>query len=300
MIWFLAQFDSPYSPEYIKRIEEKSENFETLFFFLLLVSIFLLALVVFQFLKIRKLSLALPFDNRYKTKIDKPIEKKVPQEVKSNIKQVPVSKPTEIPKQNLTKQSEIPDPGLIFKYILKPDSPEKIVSIGQKEGTITTFSTEIVDHHLTIVLRQLDNSKSRDIYDLPDKITEEYIIDFRRGGKLLYLLPGETKIQEMGARMRIYIKPTPDPSGDASYADITPQQPIRFRLGDRLTQDGKFRAGFFEFHFYTKDTESKTQSGIPCIEKQFFLKLYKIYPGYDTANQNSEGLFPMIDPFAKK
>jgi hypothetical protein len=122
VIWFLAQFDSPYSPEYIKRIEEKSENFETLFFFLLLVSIFLLVLVVFQFLKIRKLSLGLPLDNRYKTKIDKPIEKKVPQEVKSNTKQVPVIKPTtEIPKQNLTKQSEIPDPGLIFKYILKPD-----------------------------------------------------------------------------------------------------------------------------------------------------------------------------------
>jgi hypothetical protein len=150
------------------------------------------------------------------------------------------------------------------------------------------------------MIRQLDNSRNRDIYDLPEKIEEEYVVDFRRGGKLLYLLPGESKIQEMGARMRIYIKSKPDPTGDISLASIDAQSPIRFRLGDRLTQDGKFRGGFFEFHFFTKNIDTRTQSGIPVVEKQFFLKLYKIYPGYDTASQNGEGLFPMIDPFAKK
>ncbi|NCN08812.1 MAG: hypothetical protein GW938_03090 [Leptospira sp.] len=303
MIWFLAQYDSPYSPEYIKRIEDKAENFETLFFFLMLVCIFLFLYIVYQFIRIRRLSANLPVDTRYKTEVESKPERKTkrapakdPEPIKP---EAFVAQPNIVP-SNMPKQSDIPDPGLIFKYVLKADSPEKTISIGQREGTIKTYSTEIVDHHLTIMIRQLDNSRNRDIYELPDKIEEEYIVDFRRGGKLLFLLPGESKIQEMGARMRIHIKSKPDPTGDISLAGIDVQKPIRFRLGDRLTQDGKFRGGFFEFHFFTKDVEASTQSGIPVIEKQFFLKLYKIYPGYDTASQNGEGLFPMIDPFAKK
>jgi len=309
LIWFLAQYDSPYSPEYIKRIEDKAENFETLFFFLMLVCIFLFLYIVYQFIRIRRLSIALPEDNRYKTPIEPKPERK---SKKTNTKSPSLAspEPSIVPitvisanmpgMPGMPKQSDIPDPGLIFKYVLKADSPEKTISIGQKEGTIKTYSTEIVDHHLTIMIRQLDNSRNRDIYDLPDKIEEEYIVDFRRGGKLLFLLPGENKIHEMGARMRIYIKSKPDPTGDIALAGIDAQSPIRFRLGDRLTQDGKFRGGFFEFHFFTKDAESTTQSGISVIEKHFFLKLYKIYPGYDTASQNGEGLFPMIDPYAKK
>lgn len=302
MIWFLAQYDSPYSPEYVKRIEDKADNFETLFFFLMLVCIFLFLYIVYQFIRIRRLSAILPEDNRYKTALEPKPEgntKKVAK-IPEPIVDKPALDTQATPSAKMPKQSDIPDPGLIFKYVLKADSPEKTISIGQKEGTIKLYSTEIVDHHLTIMIRQLDNSRNRDIYDLPEKIEEEYVVDFRRGGKLLYLLPGESKIQEMGARMRIYIKSKPDPTGDISLASIDPQSPIRFRLGDRLTQDGKFRGGFFEFHFFTKNIDTITQSGIPVVEKQFFLKLYKIYPGYDTASQNGEGLFPMIDPFAKK
>ncbi|WCL48370.1 hypothetical protein [Leptospira sp. GIMC2001] len=303
MIWFLAQYSSPYSPEYIKRIESKAENFETLFYFLLLLSIFLVFLIVYQFIRLKKLSVRSPLDNRYKTNIDSPKTKSVTPDEQSPRKATPVPKEVKvvspINRDNHPKQSDLPDPGLIYKYSVHGDSPEKIITIGQKEGTIKTYSTEISDHHLTIMIRSINKSNSRDIYDLPDKIVEEYIIDFRRGNKIIYMLPGVTAIEEMGARMRVYIKSTPDASGDPSYADINPQQPIRFRLGDRLTQDGKFRASFFEFHFYTKDFETATKSGIPCIEKQFFLKLYKIYPGYDTASQNEDGLFPMIDPFAK-
>lgn len=302
MIWFLAQYDSPYSPEYVKRIEDKADNFETLFFFLMLVCIFLFLYIVYQFIRIRRLSASLPEDNRYKTPIEPKPEGKTKKAAK-NPEPITISPTPTVPASlstNMPKQSDIPDPGLIFKYVLKADSPEKTISIGQKEGTIKLYSTEIVDHHLTIMIRQLDNSRNRDIYDLPEKIEEEYVVDFRRGGKLLYLLPGESKIQEMGARMRIYINSKPDPTGDISLASIDAQSPIRFRLGDRLTQDGKFRGGFFEFHFFTKNIDTRTQSGIPVVEKQFFLKLYKIYPGYDTASQNGEGLFPMIDPFAKK
>ena len=28
------------------------------------------------------------------------------------------------------------------------------------------------------------------------------------------------------------------------------------------------------------------------------IRLYKIYPGYDTGNPNEDGLYPMIDPYA--
>jgi len=38
--------------------------------------------------------------------------------------------------------------------------------------------------------------------------------------------------------------------------------------------------------------------GIPKIEKNFMIRLYKIYPGYDTGNPNEDGLYPMIDPYA--
>jgi hypothetical protein len=300
LIWFLAQYSSPYSPEYIKRLEEKADNFETLFYFWILVSIFLLLAVVYQFLKIRKLSVVTPKDTR--TKVDiQPATSKKKVEPDTLPSSRPVTRNTPVRSGNSPSQKDIPDPGLIYKYVIRSeDLEEKIITIGQKEGTIITYSTEIVDHHLTIMIRPLNSTKNRDIYDLPDKVIEEYIVDLRRGGKILYNLPGNSKVEEMGARMRLYIKSEPDPTGDPCYPSIDPAQPVRFRLGDRLSQDGKFRAGYFEFHLYTKDSETTTKAGIPCIEKNFFVKLYKIYPGYDTASQNEDGLFPMIDPFAKR
>lgn len=301
MIWLIAQYSSPYSPEYIKRLETKADNYETLFYFLILLSIFLFLAIVYQFLKIRKLSTGKQADNRYKaTAPSKPTPSPAPKQVASKSSQSAPSAPvkTKSPLVGLPTQKDLPDPGLIYKYTVHGDSPEKVITIGQKEGTIKTYSTEIMDHHLTIMIRPT-NSGNRDIYDLPDVIHEEYVVDFRRGAKAIFNLPNSNKIQEMGARMRLYIKADPDPAGDPTFADIAPNDPVRFRLGDRLTQDGKFRQGYFEFHFYTKSHETTTKAGIKCIEKNFFVKLFKIYPGYDTASQNEEGLFPMIDPFAK-
>lgn len=196
---------------------------------------------------------------------------------------------------------ELPDPGLVFKYSLAAENTtEKTISIGQKEGNIKTFSTEILDDHLSFYIRIIENRRDRDIYDLPDKIAEEYQIDFRRDSKVLIYYPGLEGYREMGARERVYLKPEPDETGDPTFPTISAKNPIRFRLGDRLDQDGKFTGGYFEFHLFTQEYDVKTKSNIVKTEKNFLLRLYKIYPGYDTGSPTGEGLFPMIDPFATK
>ncbi|MDA3821169.1 MAG: hypothetical protein PF450_00960, partial [Bacteroidales bacterium] len=81
------------------------------------------------------------------------------------------------------------------------------------------------------------------------------------------------------------------------FGEIQAKQPLRFRIGDRLNQNGKFINGYFEFHLFTQSYEVQTQGGIPKIEKNFMLRLYKIFPGYDTGAQNNEGLYPMVDLF---
>ncbi|HPQ52782.1 MAG TPA: hypothetical protein PK253_05985 [Spirochaetota bacterium] len=193
---------------------------------------------------------------------------------------------------------ELPDPGLIFKYSLaKEDMNEKMITIGQTEGNVKTYSTEIIDNHLSIYIRIIENRQDRDIYDLPDKIIEEYQVDIRRDGKSLVYYPGLTGFREMGSRERLYVKKEPDVAGDPTFPSLEPKNPVRFRLGDRLNQDGKFVNGFFEFHFFTKDYEVQTKAGIPKIEKYFMLRLYKIYPGYDTGAPTGDGLYPMVDPF---
>ena len=101
----------------------------------------------------------------------------------------------------------------------------------------------------------------------------------------------------MGSRERIYIKEEPDVAGDPTFPSIDAKQPIRLRIGDRLNQDGKFINGFFEFHLFSQDYEVKTKTNITKIEKNFLLRLYKIYPGYDTGTPTEDGLYPMIDPF---
>jgi len=195
-------------------------------------------------------------------------------------------------------QNKLPDPGLIFKYSLAEENTlEKMITIGQKEGSIKTYSTEIIDNHLSIFIRILDNKREKDIYDLPDQITEEYMIDLRRDSKLLYYYEGMEGFKPMPSKLRIYLKEKPDEMGDPTFKTLDPKQPIRFRLGDRLNSDDKFINGFFEFHLFNKEYKVKTTSGIPKTEKNFFIRLYKVYPGYDTGNVSDEGLYPMIDPF---
>ncbi len=193
---------------------------------------------------------------------------------------------------------ELPDPGLIFKYSLaKENVKEKMITIGQLDGNIKTCSTEIIDNHLSVFIRIIENRRDRDIYDLPDRIKEEYQLDLRRDGKILIYYPGLEGFREMGSRERIYIKAEPDETGDPTFPTIEAKSPIRLRLGDRLNQDGKFVNGYFEFHLFNQDYEVKTKAGIPKVEKNFLIRLYKIYPGYDTGSPTDDGLYPMVDPY---
>jgi|GEM_PF-919540 len=201
----------------------------------------------------------------------------------------------------MVKPKELPDPGLIFKYSLAKEGVEdKLITIGQNEGNIKTYSTEVINDHLSMFIRIINNDREKDIYDLPDKITEEYMVDLRRDGKVLIYYPGLDAYKPMGSRERIYIKSEPDETGDPTFPNLEAKQPIRFRIGDRLNQDDKFVSGFFEFHLFTQEYEVKTKAGIPKVEKNFLVRLYKIYPGYDVANVSSDGLYPMMDPYSSK
>jgi hypothetical protein len=297
----LAQLTNPYSIEQIKALEDKVNSYETWVFFLVFAAAILALVAIMQRLMIAKLRAKDPSNIKYyhkkiKEKPDVSAPKNEP--LLADVNTITQTTPTHI-NDNLPKPKDLPDPGLIFKYVIAGEPAEKIITIGQKEGTIKTFSTEIVDHHLTIMIRALDSAKGQDIYNLPDRITETYVLDFRREGKVLIVLPDTKEVREMGARERVYLQDTADESGDPHFPILDPKTPLRFRLGDRLSQEGKFRTGYFEFHLYTKDVEAKTKGGIVKIEKQFFLRLFKIYPGYDTAKQNQDGMFPMVDPFAK-
>ena len=214
---------------------------------------------------------------------------------KKSLKNAMSSSPSPATSVNL---KDLPDPGLIFKYSLgKEQVMEKQITIGQVSGNIKTYSTEIIDDHLSLYIRILENRRDQDIYDLPDKITEEYLLDLRRDGKVLFYYPGLDTFKEMGSRERIYIKEQPDEAGDPTFPALEAKQPIRFRIGDRLNQDGKFINGYFEFHLFTQDYNVKTKTDIPKVEKNFLIRLYKIYPGYDTGSPSGDGLFPMVDPF---
>jgi len=200
--------------------------------------------------------------------------------------------------QTAVKSRDLPDPGLVYKFSLADEKvTEKLITIGQTEGNIRTYSTEVMNDHFEINIRIIDNQRDRDIYNLPEKIFEEYILDMKRDGRVLIYYPGLEGWRQMGARERIYIKQEPDVAGDPTFPVIEAKQPVRLRLGDRLNQDEKFAAGYFEFHLFTQDYEVKTSAGIPKVEKNFMLRLYKIYPGYDMASPSPEGLYPMSDPF---
>jgi hypothetical protein len=205
---------------------------------------------------------------------------------------------TEIAASPSVKGRDLPDPGLVYKFSLADEKvTEKLITIGQTEGNIKTFSTEVINDHFSINIRIIENQRDRDIYNLPDKIYEEYILDMRRDGRVLVYFPGLEGYRQMGARERVYIKQEPDSAGDPTFHVIEAKQPIRLRIGDRLNQDEKFANGYFEFHLYTQEYEVKTSAGIPKIEKNFMVRLYRIYPGYDMSSPSPDGLYPMTDPF---
>jgi len=194
---------------------------------------------------------------------------------------------------------DLPDPGLIFKYSLaNEDVTEKLITIGQTSGSIKTYSTEIMNDHLNIHIRILENRNEKDIYNLPKSISEEYMIDLRREGKALIYYPGLEAFRQMGSRERIYIMKEDDPAGDPTFAAIDPKQPIRIRIGERLNEDEKFVNGYFEFHLFNQEYEVKTEAGITKYEKNFMLRLYRVYPGYDVSSPDKAGLYPMMDPFS--
>ena len=190
---------------------------------------------------------------------------------------------------------DLPDPGLIFKYTLtEEDVSEKLVTIGQTIGSIRTYSTEIMNDHLNIHVRIMENRNGKDLYD---SIYEEYMIDLKRGGEALICYPGFDAFRPMGSSERIYIMKENDPAGDPAFSIIDPKDPIRIRLGARLNEDEKFVNGYFEFHFFNQEYKVKTDDGITKYEKNFMLRLYRIYPGYDVSSPDKNGLYPMIDPY---
>lgn len=216
------------------------------------------------------------------------------------VKEAPVKKEKEKKSgaKGAVDPKDLPDPGLIFKYSLaKEDVTEKLITIGQTIGSIKTFSTEIINDHLNINIRIMENRSEKDINNLPDSISEEYLLDFRREGKALIYYPGLEAFRQMGSREKIYVMKEEDPGGDPTFPVLDPKQPVRIRLGERLNQDEKFVNGYFEFHLFSQDYEVKTQAGIPKIEKNFMLRLYRIYPGYDVSSPDKNGLYPMLDPF---
>ncbi len=193
---------------------------------------------------------------------------------------------------------DLPDPGLIFRFDLSKSDGRKRIVIGQTEGTIKTFSTEIINGHLEFELRVKDDP-DKDIYEQSKAIVQNYQIDLRRGGRAMIYYPGMERFREMDARERIVVQPEADQSGDFQFDHISAKNPIRFQIGDRLRHDGKFSKGYFEFHLFTKDHETEV-AGYKRLDKMFFLRIYKIFPGYDTAHPDDEGLYPMIDPYVSR
>lgn len=192
----------------------------------------------------------------------------------------------------------LPDPGLIFKYSLsKEEASGKMITIGQTMGSIKTYSTEIVNDHLNIHIHIMKNRNEEDTYNLTGSVYEEYMLDFRREGKALIYYPGLDSFRQMDTGERIYIMQEDDPAGNPTFPLIDPKDPIRIRLGNSLDPDEKFLNGYFEFHLFNEEYHVKTDAGIPKYEKNFMLRLYRVYPGYDVSSPDQNGLYPMMEPF---
>ena len=167
----------------------------------------------------------------------------------------PARRPPPKAKPPVVDPKLLPDPGLAFRFDMSKGEPSRRVTIGQRSGTIKTYSTEIIDGHLELEIR-VKEDPNRDIYSGAEKIVQSYQVDLRRGARVMIHLPGMERFREMDSRERLLVQPEADQSGDFQFAGIEPRNPIRFQLGDRLRHDGKFAKGFIEFHLFTKDQKT--------------------------------------------
>lgn len=194
--------------------------------------------------------------------------------------------------------SELPDPGLIFRFALPDDGGDKLITIGRDEGSIRTWSTEIINDHLELHVIYYVNVKEKKLYELPDPLYTDYALELKARGNVLIHYPGLDGYRRMNPSEKIYITSEPGDPGRVSFNTINADRPVRFRLGSELGEWDRFISGYFEFHLYLQDHEVEKANGMPSVEKYFMLRLYRIYPGYDVSSPDSEGLYPMIDPFS--
>lgn len=284
----LAQVLKPYSIEQIRLLEEKMNTYETWVFVLVLFVAVLVLITVMQRLTIAKLKTLEGIKTKSSIKeITALSNLNLSASDEFNIADIHTITQTPIQTAMTVFGKDLPDPGLVFKYVV-PLNVSKIITIGQTEGSVITRSTEVLNHHLTIDINSVDVSNLEIL---------SYSLEFRREGKVLLQLPGERDFHEMSIRERIHLSKDLSFGEERCYESLDLRNPIRFRIGNRLTADGKFKAGYFEFHLYTKDVFEKTANGTKRIEKHFYLKLVKIFPGYDTAGQTKEGLVPMLARF---
>lgn len=194
--------------------------------------------------------------------------------------------------------SELPDPGLIFRFALPDDGGDRIITIGRDEGSIRTWSTEIINDHLELHVIYYVNLKEQKLYELPEPLYRDYALELRCRGNVLIHYPGLDGYRKMNTSEKIYITSEPGDPDRICFNTINASQPVRFRLGSELGEWDRFISGYFEFHLYLQDHEVEMESGMPSVEKFFMLRLYRIYPGYDVSSPDTDGLYPMIDPFS--
>ncbi|XDD54849.1 hypothetical protein AB3N62_03330 [Leptospira sp. WS4.C2] len=284
----IAQVMKPYSMEQIRTLEEKMNAYETWVFVLILLVAVLVLITVMQRLTIAKLKSFEIFKSKNILKEDTtPIVQNQFNSSSLTIADIHTITQTPIHSAMTVNGKNLPDPGLVFKYVV-PLKVNKIITIGQREGSVITRSTEVIDHHLTIELNSVDVSNLEIL---------SYSLEFRREGKVLVQLPGNRDFREMGMKETFFISKTLSYDDQPCFESLDTNRPLRFRLGSRLNANGKFKDGYFEFHLFTKDVFEKTANGNKRVEKHFYLKLFKIFPGYDTAEQTKEGLVPMLAKF---
>ncbi|MGV3666163.1 MAG: hypothetical protein ACO1NV_08525 [Leptospira bouyouniensis] len=279
----------PYSLEQIRILEEKMITYEIWVFVLVLFVAVLLLIVVMQRLTLAKFKSSELFKLKHNLKLnEREIDKK--DSYDANIASVQTI--TQIPIHNelIVTGKDLPEPGTLYKFSIPSDGKRMIV-IGQREGNVITRSSEVLDHHLTIDICPIDQSNLEYL---------SYKIEFRREGKVLFQLPQSKDFVPMEMKESVLISNNNHIESIPIFSKISLDSPIRFRLGGKLNLDGKFNIGYFEFHLYTKDILERTGSGTKRIEKQFYVKLYKIVPGYDTAKQTRDGIVPMLARFGGK
>ncbi|TGM01437.1 hypothetical protein [Leptospira jelokensis] len=285
----LGQILKPYSLDQIRVLEEKMNTYETWVFVLVLFVAVLFLVVVMQRLAIAKFKNSELFKSKQSLKLnlsDLHLENEDETKIvdTNTITQTPIHHPLTVTGKDL------PEPGTVFKFSV-PSTSNRIVIIGKREGNIVTRSSEILDHHLTIDIEP---------FDLENTEILSYLVEFRREGKVLIQYPTDKDFHEMEMKESFTISKSIGSTNEKTFDAIHLTHPIRIKVGGKLGLDGKFKNGYFEFHLFTKDILEKTNLGNKRIEKQFYLKLYKTFPGYDTARQTRDGIVPMLARFGGK